>query len=121
MPSASETKATPSAFSSSRCNWEIDHDYRGDDAEQELSYGDRAYRCSTCATTGRGYEVAEKSMLCNSTETRPGVDLHHIVTDAETAELIQPCERPFDAPTVLSQAAAVWRSAAMVEAAEAVR
>ena len=33
-----------------------------------------------------------------------------IVTDAETAELIQPCERPLDDPTPLSQAAAVCRA-----------
>jgi hypothetical protein len=33
-----------------------------------------------------------------------------IVTDAETAELIQPCERPFDDPPPPSQAAAVCRA-----------
>ncbi len=33
-----------------------------------------------------------------------------IVTDAETAELIQPCERPFDDPTPPSQAAAMCRA-----------
>jgi len=47
-----------------RCHtdhWEIDHDYRGDGSDQELSYEDRAYRCPICGTTGRGYAVTEKS------------------------------------------------------------
>lgn len=42
-------------------HWEIDHDYRSDDPEGELSYAERVYKCPTCGTMGRGYEVREKS------------------------------------------------------------